>query len=60
MPELTLDDLTPWARRAFEEAYQQRPRLAASREDVAYGWIAALVWLHAHSSFAPDALRVKS
>jgi hypothetical protein len=37
--ELGLDDLQPWALRAFEDAYQRRPRDQASRDDIAYGFL---------------------
>jgi len=43
-PDPTPGDLQPWARRAFEDAYRRRPREQASREDVAYGFLRALVW----------------
>jgi hypothetical protein len=33
--EQGLEDLQPWAHRAFEEAYRQRPREQVSREDIA-------------------------
>jgi hypothetical protein len=46
-----LDDLEPWARRAFEDAYRQRPREQASREDIAYGFIQALRWARVSSAF---------
>ncbi len=42
--EPTTEDLRPWARRALEDAYRRRPREQASREDVAYGFLHALVW----------------
>ena len=53
--EPTLDDLQPWVARAFEDAYQHRPRERASREDMAYGFLSALVYLRSVSSFKPHA-----
>jgi len=49
--EPTTGDLRPWARRAFEDAYRRRPREQASREDVAYGFLHALVWARVASAF---------
>lgn len=55
MPDF--DDLTAWAQRACEEAYQHRPpresdgTKRASREDFRAGFIAALVWARSWSSF---------
>ncbi len=46
-----LDDLQPWALRAFEDAYQHRPRDQASRDDIAYGFLQALLWAHVTSAF---------
>lgn len=55
------DDLTPWAQRTCERAYQKRPgresdgSKRASREDFRAGFIAALLFLHSWSSFRePD------
>jgi len=53
-PDPTPDDLQPWARRAFEDAYRRRPREQASREDVAYGFLRALVWARVASAFQDD------
>ena len=56
----TVEDLAPWARRAFEQAYADlsNRRERCSREDFASGWIAALEYLRSESSFtrpsAPD------
>jgi hypothetical protein len=47
----SLSDLQPWARKAFEKMYRQRDREQASREDLAYGFIAGLYWLGSKSSF---------
>jgi hypothetical protein len=47
------DDLAPWTRRALEEAYQQRERPKCSRDDFRDGFLAALVFLRARSSFDP-------
>lgn len=58
MPDL--DILAPWARRALEQAYDQRPpresdgSRRASREDFAAGFVAALVWLGSKSSFTKE------
>jgi hypothetical protein len=49
--ELSLDDLQPWALRAFEDAYQRRSRDQASRDDIAYGFVQALFWAHVNSAF---------
>jgi hypothetical protein len=49
--ELGLDDLQPWAQRAFEDAYQHRPRDQASRDDIAYGFVQALRWARVLSAF---------
>jgi hypothetical protein len=46
-----LDDLQPWAQRALEDTYRQRPREQASREDIAYGFIQALRWARVSSAF---------
>ncbi len=51
LPDPRTTDLQPWARRAFEEAYRCRPREQASREDVAYGFLCALVWARVASAF---------
>jgi hypothetical protein len=45
-----LDDLRPWAQRAFEDVYRQT-REQASREDIAYGFIQALRWARVWSAF---------
>jgi hypothetical protein len=45
------EELQPWARRGFEDAYRQRARQQASREDVAYGFVQALRWAHVTSAF---------
>jgi len=55
-----LDSLQPWARRALEQAYDQRPpresdgSRRASREDFTAGFLAALVWLDSRSSFVDE------
>jgi hypothetical protein len=49
-----LELLQSWARRAFEEAYRRRPREQASREDILYGFVAALRWARVSSAFRPD------
>ena len=49
--EISLDDLQPWALRAFEDIYQRRPRDQASRDDIAYGLLRALLWAHVTSAF---------
>jgi hypothetical protein len=49
--ELGLDDLQPWAQRAFEDAHRRRPRDQASRDDIAYGFLQALFWAHVSSAF---------
>jgi hypothetical protein len=46
-----IDDLQPWALRAFEQAYRQRPGEQASRDDLAYGFVQALRWAHVTSAF---------
>jgi hypothetical protein len=53
--ELTEDDLTPRAKQVFERVYSERPRDRASRDDIAAGFIGALVWLNSKSSFKPEA-----
>ncbi len=53
-PDPTPNDLQPWARRAFEDAYRRRSREQASREDVAYGFLCALVWARVASAFRSD------
>jgi hypothetical protein len=53
---LTEHDLEPWERRALEQAYQERERKQASREDFAAGWIAALVAHRSTSGFLPGRL----
>jgi hypothetical protein len=53
--DLTLANLQPWALRAFDEAYERRPRNKGSREDVAYGWVQCLLYLHSFGSFKPPA-----
>ena len=50
----TVDDLTPYMQTVFEEAYQERDRKQASREDFAAGFLAALVAMRSRSSFRPD------
>lgn len=49
----TIEDLQPWARRAFEEAYADlsKRRYKCSRDDFASGFIAALEWAKSSSSF---------
>ena len=49
----TVDDLQPWALRAFEHAYADlgKRRDKCSREDFASGFIAALEWVKSWSSF---------
>ncbi len=54
LPDPRTTDLQPWARRAFEEAYRCRPREQASREDMAYGFLCALVWARVASAFRGD------
>lgn len=55
-----VDHLSPWARRALERAYDQRPpresdgSRRASREDFTAGFLAALVWLGSKSSFTEE------
>jgi hypothetical protein len=49
--DLTIADLAPWAKRAFEEAYDRRVRDKASRADLAEGFIAALLYARSWSSF---------
>lgn len=41
--DYTLDDLTPYAQRLFEQSYENRKRRQASREDCATGFIAGLI-----------------
>ncbi|MEA2642193.1 MAG: hypothetical protein QOF51_3587 [Chloroflexota bacterium] len=56
-PIPTLDDLTLWARRSFERAYEQsgfrRPR--CSKEDFAAGYLAAVMNLRVWSVFTEEA-----
>jgi hypothetical protein len=47
----TVDDLSPWTRRAMNEAYDARERKQMSREDFQAGFLAALVALGSKSSF---------
>lgn len=48
----TLEDLEPWALRAFEQDYATADRRQrCSREDFAAGYLAALVRCHAWSAF---------
>lgn len=49
------NDLTPYMRTRFEEAYQSRERKQASREDFVAGYIAALIELRSKSSFKAGA-----
>jgi len=49
--EPTTEDVRPWARRALEDAYRRRARDQASRQDVAYGFLHALVWARVASAF---------
>ena len=49
--EAGLEELQPWARRGFEDAYRRRPREQASRDDIAYGFVQALRWAHVTSAF---------
>ena len=51
LSELSEQDLAPHARRALEKAYEGRSRERASRNDIAAGFIAALVFLGSKSSF---------
>ena len=44
-------DLAPWAKRALDEAYKNREREKASRDDFSDGFIAALLALHSRSAF---------
>lgn len=53
---LTEDDLTPYMQRQLDQAYQERDRPKASREDFAAGFIAALLALRSRSSFKPGRL----
>ena len=53
---LTEADLTPWAKRLLDEAYDVRERPRCSREDFADGFIAALVAIRARSMFKPGSL----
>jgi hypothetical protein len=52
----TLNDLQPWALRAFESAYSDlsKRREKCSPEDFAGGFIAALAWSRSSSSFKVD------
>ena len=49
-----LEELQPWARRAFEDVYRRRSREQASREDIAYGFVEALRWARVRSAFRPS------
>jgi hypothetical protein len=53
----TVDDLAPWMKRRFEEAYTdagiRRPR--CSREDFAAGYLAALLGMRVAAAFTEDA-----
>ena len=56
----TLDDLTPWARRAFDCAYKTAVTTGLRRErcntdDFAAGYLAALMELRSWSSFSDEA-----
>ena len=53
---LTEEDLTPMMKRAFDQAYEERERKQASREDYAQGFIAGLLALNSKSSFRQGAL----
>ena len=55
MAILSDDDLAPWARRALDKAYNRRDRARASRDDFAAGFVAALAWVGARSSFRDQA-----
>lgn len=48
------DDLTPWALRHLEEAYQRRERPQCSREDFEAGYLSALIDANVMSSFLID------
>ena len=55
----TLDDLTPWARRAFDRAYGTARTSGLRREkcttcDFAAGYLAALMDLRSWSSFSDE------
>lgn len=49
--EYTLDDLAPGTQRLFEQAYENRKRRQASREDCLSGYIQALIDVRAKSMF---------
>lgn len=49
--EYTLDDLTPYAQRLFEQAYENRKRRQAGRDDCLAGYIQALIDVRAKSMF---------
>ena len=53
----SIEDLTPYMQRVFEDAYQERDRKQSSREDFAAGFLAALVAMRSRSSFRPDRWR---
>ena len=55
MSELKEKDLAPHARRALDKAYDRRIREKASKNDVAEGFIGALVFLNSRSSFKESA-----
>jgi hypothetical protein len=44
-----IDDLQPWSLRTFEQAYKQRSREQASRDDMALAFVQALRWAHVHA-----------
>lgn len=48
------DDLTPWAQRQMEAAYQGRERPQCSREDFESGYLAGLVDSLVYSAFLID------
>lgn len=48
------DDLTPWALRQMEAAYQRRERPQCSREDFEAGYLAAVVDNSVRSSILID------
>jgi hypothetical protein len=48
------DDLTPWAVRQMETAYQERERPQCSREDFEAGYFQALLDNHVRSAFLVD------
>lgn len=48
------DDLTPWAGRQMEAAYQRRERPQCSREDFENGYLVALIDNHVRSAFLID------